>query len=121
MYRTARLFVCLCIAAVATPAGASETVPPGNRLETQPEVPAGSASRTRATKATYESKYRKVYALLQNDRALRSKIGSVSAQYGIDPLHMVGAIVGEHTYNVDAYDRLQTYYVKAVSYLDAAI
>jgi hypothetical protein len=29
---------------------------------------------------------------------------------------MIGAIVGEHTYNVDAYDRLQTYYVKAASY-----
>ena len=29
-------------------------------------------------------------------------------------MHIVGAIVGEHTYNVDAYDRLQTYYVKAV-------
>ena len=37
--------------------------------------------------------------------------------YGIDPLHIVGAIVGEHTYNVDAYDRLQTYYVKAIAYL----
>ena len=36
-------------------------------------------------------------------------------------MHIVGAIVGEHTYNVDAYDRLQTYYVKAVSYLDTAI
>ena len=33
------------------------------------------------------------------------------------PMHIVGAIVGEHTYNVDAYDRLQTYYVKAVAYL----
>ncbi len=32
-------------------------------------------------------------------------------------MHIVGAIVGEHTYNVDAYDRLQTYYVKAVAYL----
>ena len=30
--------------------------------------------------------------------------------------HVVGAIVGEHTYNVDAYDRLQSYYVKAASY-----
>ena len=30
---------------------------------------------------------------------------------------MAGAIIGEHTYNVDAYDRLQTYYVKAISYL----
>jgi hypothetical protein len=34
-------------------------------------------------------------------------------------MHIVGAIVGEHTYNVDAYDRLQTYYVKAVAYLRA--
>ena len=33
-------------------------------------------------------------------------------------MHIVGAIVGEHTYNVDAYDRLQTYYVKAVAYLE---
>jgi hypothetical protein len=32
-------------------------------------------------------------------------------------MHIVGAIVGEHTYNVDAYDRLQTYYVKAIAYL----
>ena len=34
-------------------------------------------------------------------------------------MHIVGAIVGEHTYNVDAYDRLQTYYVKAMSYLSS--
>jgi hypothetical protein len=47
---------------------------------------------------------------------LISKIKSTAAAYGIDPIHMVGAIVGEHTYNVDAYDRLQTYYVKAAAY-----
>jgi hypothetical protein len=29
---------------------------------------------------------------------------------------MVGAIVGEHTYNVDAYDSLQSYYIKAAAY-----
>jgi hypothetical protein len=34
---------------------------------------------------------------------------------------IVGAIVGEHTYNVDAYDRLQTYYVKAISYLSSKL
>ena len=53
----------------------------------------------------------------ESDSGLREKIRKVAAQYKIDPLHMAGAIVGEHTYNVDAYDRLQTYYVKAVSYL----
>ena len=36
-------------------------------------------------------------------------------------MHIVGAIVGEHTYNVDAYDRLQTYYVKAISYLSSKL
>ncbi|MGO7565610.1 DUF1402 family protein, partial [Rhizobium johnstonii] len=33
-----------------------------------------------------------------------------------NPIHVVVAIVGEHTYNVDAYDRLQAYYFKAASY-----
>ena len=54
-------------------------------------------------------------------RVLRSKIKDVAATYGIDPIHIVGAVVGEHTYNVDAYDRLQTYYVKAVSYLKSSL
>jgi hypothetical protein len=117
---TTRLFALLCIAAAAMPASAATLVPPGNRSEKQPEVPAASSIRTSALKSTYEVKYRKVYALLKNDKALRDKIAANSARYGLDPLHMVGAIVGEHTYNVDAYDRLQTYYVKAVSYLQSS-
>ena len=100
---------------------AATVVPPGNRSAEQPAVPGGSAKRTQALKTTYEAKYRKVYKLLKNDKKLRSKIREAADAYGIDPMHIVGAIVGEHTYNVDAYDRLQTYYVKAVSYLDQAI
>lgn len=92
-------------------------VAPGNRFAEQPEIPGASAKRTQAGKTTYEAKFDKVYELLQGDEALREKISEAAAAYGIDPLHIVGAIVGEHTYNVDAYDRLQTYYVKAASYL----
>jgi hypothetical protein len=117
-------FLALVSAAIlaGTPAAAAATVvPPGNHHPEQPPIPGGSASRTQALKTTYEAKYRKVYKLLKNDKKLRSKISQAAAAYGIDPMHIVGAIVGEHTYNVDAYDRLQTYYVKAVSYLDAAI
>lgn len=117
MKSTTRLLFCLCLALSSTPAVSASVVPPGNRAETQPGVPSASASRTRATNSTYESKYQKVYNLLKNDSALRAKIKTIAAQYGIDPIHIAGAIVGEHTYNVDAYDRLQTYYVKAVSYL----
>ena len=98
-------------------AAAATVVPPGNRIPSSPPSPAARPSAPRPARPRYEAKYRKVYALLKNDSKLRSKIKQAAAAYGIDPMHIVGAIVGEHTYNVDAYDRLQTYYVKAVSYL----
>src|SRR5690606_8299384 len=124
MRPTTRLSALLCIAALcmaSLPSAAATLVPPGNRNATQPQVPAGSSIRTSALKSTYEAKYRKVLALLRNDGELRAQITAGSAKYGIDPLHMVGAIVGEHTDNVDAYDRLQTYYIKAVSYLQTSV
>ncbi|WP_315918419.1 DUF1402 family protein [Mesorhizobium sp. SP-1A] len=111
----------LVLAAVSLPAGAATLVPPGNRNAEQPSIPGASTRRTQATSTTFQAKYRKVYALFQNDPALRAKIRQVAAAYGIDPMHMVGAIVGEHTYNVDAYDRLQTYYVKAMAYLTSRL
>ena len=115
-----RLFVCLCLAMPFAPAEAATVVPPGNRSASQPKVPTASANRTRAAQSTYEAKYRKVYSLLKDDPDLRSKIRAVARKYDIDPVHVAGAIIGEHTYNVDAYDRLQTYYVKAVSYLNTS-
>ena len=107
----------LAVSLIAPPALAATPVPAGNRHVEQPDIPFGSGSRTRALKTTFEAKYRKVYALLKRDNTLRTKIVEAASAYRIDPMHIVGAIVGEHTYNVDAYDRLQTYYVKAVSYL----
>jgi hypothetical protein len=105
---------------LATAGLAATPVPEGNRNAEQPDVPGGSASRTKALKTSYDAKYRKVIALLRNDKALRSKIVAAASQFGISPLHIAGAIVGEHTYNVDAYDRLQQYYVKAASYLGSS-
>jgi hypothetical protein len=97
-------------------AGAVDMVPEGNRNAEQPNIPGASVRRTKAGKTSFDAKYEKVRDLLANDRQLTGKIRSVAGQYGIDPVHIVGAIVGEHTYNVDAYDRLQSYYVKAASY-----
>ncbi|MBO6717131.1 MAG: DUF1402 family protein [Rhizobiaceae bacterium] len=102
-------------------ANAATLVPEGNRNARQPDIPYGSSSRTRAANTTYEAKYNRVLTLLREDEQLRSKIVRTAKQYGIDPIHIVGAIVGEHTYNVDVYDRLQTYYVKAISYLQSAV
>ena len=116
-----KLFVSLLIVIVlgclqpAMWASAVTVVPPGNRYEEQPPIPGGSIKRTRGT--TFEKKYQKIRSLLASDRKLISKIKSAARTHGIDPIHIVGALVGEHTYNVDAKDRLQTYYVKALSYL----
>lgn len=93
-----------------------ELVPQGNRNAQQPEIPGASKRRTKATKTSFDEKYEKIRDLIADDSKLRRKIRSVSNQYQIDPVHIVGALVGEHTYNVDAYDHLQTYYIKAVSY-----
>nr|WP_041951753.1 DUF1402 family protein [Ahrensia kielensis] len=87
----------------------------------QPAIPGSSKNRTQALKKTFDGKYQKVLQLLKNDRGLISDIKSISKKFGIDPIHMVGAIVGEHTYNVDAMDRAQSYYIKAISYLKSDI
>jgi hypothetical protein len=103
-------------AASLLPASAVTLVPEGNRHAEQPPIPGGSKRRTKAGKTTFDRKYEKVVKLLARDKKLISKIKSIARQYGIAPIHMVGALVGEHTYNVDAYDRLQSYYVKAAAY-----
>jgi hypothetical protein len=99
-----------------TQAVSAELVPPGNRNAEQPNIPGASKRRTKATKSSFDEKYERIRDLIAGDDKLKRKIRKVSALYKIDPIHIVGALVGEHTYNVDAYDRLQTYYIKAVSY-----
>lgn len=102
--------------APAALAGGLSVVPPGNRNAEQPKVPGASVRRTKAGRTTFDDKYEKIRDLLASDKTLIGKIKQTARQYDIDPIHMIGAIVGEHTYNVDAYDRLQSYYVKAAAY-----
>src|SRR5262249_5365083 len=64
----------------------------------------------------FKEKYAKVYALLAHDPHLMASIKKAAATYGIDPIHIIGAIVGEHALNIDAIDTLQEYYVKAQIY-----
>jgi len=73
-------------------------VPPGNRNDKRPKIPALSRLWTGAiSRATYEAKYHRIYTMLEKNRDLVSAIKKVSGAYGIDPIHMIGAIVGEHT------------------------
>lgn len=110
------LFVLALWAGFLAPAYGATLVPPGNRSATQPKIPGGSVKRTRGT--TFEKKYQKIRNLLARDTKLRGKIVKAARTFGIDPVHIAGALVGEHTYNVDAKDRLQSYYVKALAYLN---
>jgi len=114
-----QLCLMLMFSFFATSAAYSVTkVPSGNRNITQPTIPYGSLKRTRSGKATFDKKYQKIRALLESNTKLISKIKKTAAAYNFDPIHIIGALVGEHTYNVDALDRYQTYYVKALAYLN---
>jgi hypothetical protein len=90
-------------------------VPPGNRSDKQPKVYSGSKFLIRNS-GSFDEKYKRVYAVFANNPKLVARIKQVSAVYGIDPIHVIGAIVGEHTYNIDTFDTLQDYYVKAMQY-----
>ncbi len=105
----------------SVPAQAIVKLHPGNQNSEQPAIPGASKNRTKALKSSFDKKYNKVVRLLRNDKKLISDIKSISRKFGIDPIHMVGAIVGEHTYNVDALDRAQSYYVKALAYVKSDI
>jgi len=102
----------------STPALAQSvrTVPEGNRYKSQPKIPFASTRRTSASKSSFDAKFEKVLSVLKRDRRLMGSIKRVASKYGIDPIHIVGAIVGEHTYNYDTLDSAQSYYVKALSY-----
>ncbi len=95
--------------------------PPGNVNASQPELPQGSVSRTRSGNTSFEAKYEKIRELIATDRKMQRQIRISADRFGIEPIHIIGALVGEHTYNVDALDFFQTYFVKAASYLGLSI
>jgi hypothetical protein len=101
-----------------TPLGSSVIVVPSDyHAKTQPKVFAGAILLTAIRNSgSYEDKYRQIYKLLSTDKKLVGEIKKVAAIYQIDPVHMLGAIVGEHTYNIDVVNTLDTYYVKALEY-----
>lgn len=95
-------------------------VPADYHAKQQPRVFAGSNLLTAIRgSGGFKEKYAKVYGLLSRDKALIGKIKKAAATYNIDPIHIIGAIVGEHTYNIDTFDTLQAYYVKALEYVSA--
>ncbi|NLS00965.1 DUF1402 family protein [Rhizobium sp. P38BS-XIX] len=109
------------VAALASASFARELVrvPPGNRNSEQPPIPNTSALRVKAFNTTYEDKYQKIVSVLRDDKDLMASITKAAQAYQIDPIHIVGALVGEHTYNITIVNRVKSYYVKALAYSQA--
>ena len=70
---------------------------------------------------SFDNKYRQAYRTLADNPAIVAKIKETAKLYGIDPIHMVGAIVGEHTFNISAIMSMQNYYVKALGYASSRV
>ena len=108
--------------AKAAPAAGKQAiivVPADYHAKTQPKIYVGAMFLTGVAQgSSYSQKYKKIYTLLATDKHLMANIKKAAAHFGIDPIHIVGSIVGEHTYNINTYDTLQTYYVKALQYVD---
>ncbi|AYG63292.1 DUF1402 family protein [Rhizobium jaguaris] len=94
-------------------------VPSGNRNSIQPPIPNTSALRAKAFNTTYEEKYQKIVSVLREDKDLMASIRKAAQAYQIDPIHIIGALVGEHTYNITIVNRVKSYYVKALTYSEA--
>ena len=75
-------------------ASALTVVPPGNRSAEQPVIPGASWRRTKRKRTTFDAKYERIRDLLASDRRLRARIAEVSGLYGIEPVHVPGALVG---------------------------
>lgn len=69
-------------------------------------LPQATQERLRATRGKVPLKLKRTIAVLKRDRLI-PKIKRTAAQYGIDPVHILGAIVGEHAFNYDIRDDLQ--------------
>ena len=94
-------------------------VPASYHAKTQPPVAAQSFMLTLMQQGgSWDDKYHNVVKLLANDKRLMGNIKKAAKIYDVDPVNIIGAIVGEHTFNMNVFDTLQDYYVKALQYVN---
>ncbi|CAN5403450.1 DUF1402 family protein [soil metagenome] len=104
-------------------------VPPGNHnpeinwsnLNTSPIMPAKALSRVEGLnetqlKAALEQKYQSSIQSIAKDPQTVEEIRKAARIYGIDPVLILGNIVGEHVFNVGITDSIQGYVVQSLSW-----
>lgn len=100
-------------------------VPPGNLNGTQPSLPNSTIERlqkdthvgwgqTISVAEVVERRYQDARRMITADIGhsnfpILSEIKHAAGIYQIDPIHVLGAIVGEHTYNVGGVDQVQDF------------
>ena len=124
-FRWLAVAVALAAAVAAAPAPAKQAqpsiivVPASYHAKTQPPVAVQSSLLTLMQQGgSWDDKYHHAIDVLANDKRLMANLKKAAKTYGVDPVDVVGAIVGEHTFNMNVFDSLQTYYVKALQYVD---
>lgn len=91
-------------------------VKPGVLVETSPEIDRQSLTARRKTKTNINNKVTAIFRFFRREKDLVIKLKTIAKKYRIDPLHMLGAIAGEHAFNVDVYDKVQHYAMKSISF-----
>lgn len=92
-------------------------VPAGNRNEQMPALAPGAVKRrTRSVNPrSFDSSF--ITSLNSiNDAASREIIFTAAQKYGVDPIYIAAAIVGEGTFNVTVFDKAQNYSMKAMTW-----
>lgn len=90
-------------------------VPPGNRNKSIPPYAEGTLTQIRrkfqgqTIEEAIEIKYRSAIKAITKSKDLIPLIHRIAPLYDLKPIHVLGAIVGEHTFNVGIIDNVQNY------------
>lgn len=89
-------------------------IPPGNRNASLPPLPRTVAERNNGSLAFVSQKFQNALVALKSDR-VDVLINQIAPLYGVDPLLVLGAIIGEHSFNTQIVMNGQNAYMSMVA------
>lgn len=104
----------LTVDAEAYAAGSIISVPPGNRFPTTPTIPetVWQSIRRKALESPDQAFYGALKVFAKNNYA--RDLARIAPLYGVTPLQVLGAVMGEHTFNTTLVDYAQGVYINMV-------
>ncbi len=89
-------------------------VRPGNQQLTSPAIDPNSNTAKRRKRTQYNNKIKAIFGFFRREKELVGKIKTIARIYNIAPVHILGAIAGEHAFNVNVFDDVQKYAMKSI-------